>query len=339
MKKLIFSLFVAAVIVFLVFSLSITGCKKTTTEAETKAAETTAAETKAAETTVVEMKEFTIGYVPMGFGNPHFEHEKNGVLRAIDEEKDIKINYVELDGQWDPVKESDAMETLIGQKVDGILISPLVNEPFKPLTQEAHKKGIIVVALDVNQIGGEDGSVITDNFKAGQQVGEYVVDRLKGKGTFCILELIGNAEAEKRPAGFLDIVSKYPDMKLLARQDCKATMEGAMKVTETWLQKFSSIDCIFGVNDPSGLGALAAVEAAKRQDETFCVGVDGYEEGINAIREGRNYGCTAQQQPDKIGYEGAKIMIQLLKGETPEQLHIMIPTVLITKDNLDQSSF
>ena len=126
MKRFIMLTTIMIVVVALLITMSLIGCKATptaeTTAAETTAAETTTAETTAAETTAAEttaiQKEFTIGYIPMGFGNPHFEHEKNGVLKAIEEETDIVINYVEVDGQWDPVKESEAMETLVAQNVD-----------------------------------------------------------------------------------------------------------------------------------------------------------------------------------------------------------------------------
>ena len=339
MKKSLLWMVVVLVSVSMVGVFSFAGCKGAVEEAVTEAVEEAAPEeVEEAVEEETSKEEFTIGYIPMGFGNPHFEHEKNGVLKAIEEETDVIINYLEIDGQWDPDVGTKAMETFIGQKVDGIIISPVVDEPFKSVTQEAHDNGIIVVSADIAGIGA-DASIITDNLAAGQMVGEYVVERLNGEGNFCILELIGNLSAEKRPTGFMEVTDEYPGMVLLDRQDCGATMEGGMQFMETFLQAYPDIDVVFGVNDPAGLGALAAIETAGRDDEIFAVGVDGYEEGINAIREGRNYGCTAQQQPDVIGYMCAELLIQLLKGETPEELDIMIPTVLITKDNLDESTF
>jgi len=283
-------------------------------------------------------KEYVVGYIPMGFNNPHFEHERDGVVAALKAATGIKIKYQEMDGQWDAVKITNAFETLLAQNVAGIIISTFAPDTIRPLMDQAKKKHIFVVAADV-MIGGEDAAVITDNRAAGNQIGEYAVKRLGGKGSVLILEGKGNPEAEKRTAGFEEIIAKYPGMVVLDRQNSNGDMNTAMNIMENWLQKYKKIDLVNGVNDPASLGALSAIEAANRQREMFLVSVDGYEEGIQAIRDNRSLVAIGQQQPDTIGAECAKAMIALLKGQKPARQTLMIPTKLITGANLGESTF
>ena len=49
---------------------------------------------------MAQQKEFIVGYIPMGFNNPHFEHEKNGVVHGLQTDQGIKIKYQEMDGEW-----------------------------------------------------------------------------------------------------------------------------------------------------------------------------------------------------------------------------------------------
>jgi ABC-type sugar transport system substrate-binding protein len=287
---------------------------------------------------LAQTKEFVVGYIPMGFNNPHFEHERNGVVKGLQDAQGIKIKYQEMDGQWDAVKITNAFETLLAQNVNGIIISTFAPDTIRPLITEAKQKKIFVVAADV-MIGGEDAAVITDNRLAGNQIGEYAVKRLKAKGNVLILEGKGNPEAEKRTAGFEEILAKYSGIVVLDRQNSNGDMNTAMNIMENWLQKYKKVDLVNGVNDPASLGALSAIEAANRQKEMFLVSVDGYEEGIQAIRDNRSLVAIAQQQPDTIGEECAKAMVLLLKGRKPAKSTVLIPTKLITASNLDESSF
>ena len=115
-----------------------------------------------------------------------------------------------------------------------------------------------MVAADV-MIGGEDAAVVTDNRLAGKQIGEYAAKRLNGKGNVLILDMPGNPEAEKRTDGFREVIKGYPGLLSLIFKNSNGDMNTAMNIMENWLQKYKKVDLVDGVNDPTSLGALSAI--------------------------------------------------------------------------------
>src|SRR6185312_5336588 len=83
---------------------------------------------------------------------------------------------------------------------------------------------------------------------------------------------------------------------------------------------------IFAINDPSALGARAALEKAGKAEQVKIIGFDGQPEGKQAIKEGKIY-ADPIQFPDKMGQQIVDAIVRHSKGETlpPE---ILIPTKL-----------
>ena len=67
---------------------------------------------------------------------------------------------------------------------------------------------------------------------------------------------------------------KVKDLKLLQNRMQKGNLEVAMGIAEDLLQAHSNVVAIFGGNDPTALGALAAANAAGLKD-VLIYGVDG----------------------------------------------------------------
>jgi ribose transport system substrate-binding protein len=95
------------------------------------------------------------------------------------------------------------------------------------------------------------------------------------------------------------------------------------------LQAHPDLRGIFAINDPSALGARAALEKAGRADSVKIVGFDGQPEGKQAIKEGKIY-ADPIQFPDRMGVEIARAIVRHSKGEElPPQT--LIPTQLYRK--------
>ncbi|MFA7130169.1 MAG: substrate-binding domain-containing protein, partial [Sphaerochaeta sp.] len=93
-----------------------------------------------------------------------------------------------------------------------------------------------------------------------------------------------------------------------------------------------TIDVVMGLNDPTAIGALAALEAAKRSDKVLIYGVDGSPDAKKMVSEGRMT-ATAAQSPIGIGREAANAAYSLLAGQKVEHL-ILVPITLIDKSNV-----
>jgi ribose transport system substrate-binding protein len=92
------------------------------------------------------------------------------------------------------------------------------------------------------------------------------------------------------------------------------------------LQAHPNLAGVFAVNDPSALGARAALESAGKADEVKIVGFDGQPDGKRAIRDGKIY-ADPIQFPDKIGRQSLEAILRYFNGEEPPK-QILIPTAL-----------
>ena len=118
-------------------------------------------------------------------------------------------------------------------------------------------------------------------------------------------------------AGKVQIVSELPG---------GGAKDAGYKAAEDMLQAHSDLAGIFAINDPSALGARAAVEKANRTDSVKLIGFDGQPEGKQAIKEGKIY-ADPIQFPDRIGREAARVIARYFQGEEVRP-QILIPTTL-----------
>lgn len=101
------------------------------------------------------------------------------------------------------------------------------------------------------------------------------------------------------------------------------------KVTEDTMQAHPDLAGIFAINDPSALGARAALEKAGKQDQVKIVAFDGQPEGKQAIKDGKIF-ADPVQFPDQIGKKTVELIISYFSGEeVPSE--VLIPTALYTQ--------
>ena len=100
------------------------------------------------------------------------------------------------------------------------------------------------------------------------------------------------------------------------------------------MQAHADLAGIFAINDPSALGARAALEKAGKADQVKLVAFDGQPEGKRAIKEGKIY-ADPVQYPDRIGRETARAIVKYFEGEeVPAE--VLIPTGLYRKADADK---
>jgi ribose transport system substrate-binding protein len=104
----------------------------------------------------------------------------------------------------------------------------------------------------------------------------------------------------------------------------------AFRTAEDMLQANPDLDAIFGINDDSALGALAAVEKAGKQGRVTIIGFDAVPEARKAIREGKIY-ADVIQQPKTIGRTTIQAIADYMAGK-PVPPSILIPCDLYTRE-------
>lgn len=276
-------------------------------------------------------KKLKIGLTVPTLGNPFFVAMSKGAQEAA-AKHNAEVTVVAAD--HDLAKQTQQFEDFITQKVDLILLSPFDSKGIAGAIAQAKAAGIPVIALDGSAEGGIDTVVMSDNVQAGRLAGEYLADRLKGKGNIVVIDGPPVSAVTDRIKGFEEVLANYPDIKVVAKQNGEGNREKALGLMESILQANSQIDAVFCINDEEGVGVKIAQEQAGRADEFFIVGVDGAPGAAEALKEKKSYAATSAQFPNQMAIQGVELALKVINGEKVEP-QVLIPTELITQDNVD----
>ncbi|CCO07910.1 ribose ABC transporter substrate-binding protein RbsB [Desulforamulus hydrothermalis] len=273
-----------------------------------------------------EQKQLTIGLALSTLNNPFFVDMKDGAQAAADK---IGAKLVVMDAQDDASKQVSQVEDLIQQKVDVILLNPTDSDGLVTAVKDANKANIPVITLDRSVNGGTVVShIASDNVAGGKMAADFIVEQLKGKGKVVELEgIAGTSAARDRGQGFHEVMDKQTDIKVVAKQPADFDRSKGMSVMENILQSQPEINAVFAHNDEMALGALQAIEAAKKQ--ILVVGFDGNDDAVKAVNDGK-MAATVAQQPKLIGELGVQVAEKVKKGEKVEA-QIPAELKLITK--------
>lgn len=287
-----------------------------------------------AASTAPEAKSFKIGMANFSQCCAYFI----GMNKAVIDESSAypNVEIISTDANGDAAKLNSDIEDLIAKKVDGVIISGAWLEQLPAALDSLQKAGIPAVLVDRQWKGGYTSYVGPENFKIGQQDGQYIVDRLKSEGVLVVLKggPADNSIGLNRTKGMLDIVSKVPGIKVIEAPDFGGWSEdGGLKQMESLLAANSKIDAVFCENDSMCLGAQRAIADAGRTTEMFLCGVDGQKEALLQIKNGTNYACTGLNNSDQIGRAGFNRMMAILAGAKPPT-DTYLPSPLITLDNV-----
>jgi ribose transport system substrate-binding protein len=270
----------------------------------------------------------------------------NPFLRVIgdhltDELKQAGYDTVVAAGEFDVARQQQQVRDFIVARHAAIVLCPCDSYGIGPVIQEANKAGIPVFTADIACLaeGAKvESHIASDNYGGGKQAAEAMIEALGEAGgkvvildykaaESCLLRVKGFKERiaeynDKHPAGKIEIVAELPGDGQKDRGD---------RAAQDALQANPDLAGIFAINDPSALGARAALEKAGKADQVKIVAFDGQKEGKEAIRDGKIY-ADPIQHPDQIGRQTAQTILKFFAGEEvpKEQL---IPTALYRQED------
>lgn len=292
-----------------------------------------------------EDKKLTLGVSVPTLNNAFFVGMDRGAKTRATE---LGYNVVAPNANGDMATQINQMEDLITKKVDVLIICPINAKAVVPAVKKANAAKIPVIALDRGSDGGELASFIeTDNVEMGNKAADFIAEKLKArygsaKGNIVNLQgLRGTTAAESREKGFTEGLKKYPDIKVVAAQAGDFDQEKSLNLTMNILQANAQIDALFGANDDNTVGALKAIESAKRffplddKKHIIIIGIDGTGQALEAIRNGK-IDATISQNPVKMASKAVDFATEVSKGGKVEA-RVYYPNMLITKENIDSA--
>ena len=214
--------------------------------------------------------------------NPFYIDIVDGMESAAKDGDELVI----VDAGFDAAKQLNDIDDMIQQGVKVMLIDPVDSNAIKSAVEACDAAGIPVIAYNSPLNFEIASTVATDNYLAGQLVGEAMGKALDGKGEVAMLTYNVAEVCLDRANGFKDAIAEYPDIKIVEEQEIQPGTDTALPVAENILQAYPDLAGMFALNDPSALGCVAAVESANLLDQVQIVGVDGSDDAKAAIAEG-----------------------------------------------------
>ena len=276
----------------------------------------------------------SIGISLGSLGNPFFiALSKGAEAEAKKTNPSVKVQTVGFD--YDLGKQVTQIDNFIASGVDLILLNPGDPKALKPAIQKAQAAGILVVAVDT-AADGADATVTTDNVQAGQIACQFIIDKLSGKGDVIIENGPQVSSVVDRVNGCKKAFAAAPGIKILSSdQDAKGSRDGGLSVAQSLFTRFPKVDGLFAINDPQVIGSDLA---AKQLGRTGIVmtSVDGAPDIEAALKNPASpmIMASASQDPYYMAQKAVDVGVELLQGKKPEQLITLVPSKLVTRDNV-----
>jgi len=272
-----------------------------------------------------------IGISVLTLTNPFFKDMADAMTA---EAKVHGMTTLVTSGEFDPAKQRNQVVDFIVRKVDAIILCPCDSKAIGTSIVDANKAGIPVFTADIASLAKEGkvaGHVATDNLGGGKLAAVALIEALGGKGKVAILDHPEVESVILRTKGFNEELARQKrekgvSMTVVATLPGGAAKDRSMKATEDLLQSHPDLDGIFAINDPSALGAVAALEKAGKPAKVKVVGFDGLPEGRSPVQAGQMLPRPVRF-PDVIGKTAVRNIVRYLAGDdVPKET--LIPTQL-----------
>ncbi|WP_407333025.1 sugar ABC transporter substrate-binding protein [Enterovibrio sp. 27052020O] len=297
-------------------------------------------------------EEVLIGLITKTNTNPFFVKMKEG---AQEKATELGAKVSSFAGRFDGDTDSQvqAIENLVAAGAKGILITPSDPQALAPSVQRARDAGVLVIALDTpfTPPNVADATFATDNFKAGELIGEWARAQMGDDAKNAKIALLDLSTANisvdvARNQGFLTgfgIDTKNPninrdedDPRIVGNDVTQGSEEGGRRAMENLLQKDPSINLVYTINEPAAAGAYEALKALGRQDDVMIVSVDGGCPGVENVEAGV-IGATSMQFPLQMAALGVEAVVEYAKsgvkpGATPGKAFFDTGVELITDE-------
>ena len=286
--------------------------------------------------------------VTIGFSAPAADHGWmagiTNAAKAVDEQyDDVEVQVAE--GTNDVSTQISQVETFINDKVDAIVLLPFDGAALTPVALKAMDAGIPVINVDreFDSPFAARATILGDNYGMGVSAGTYICSRLGDNPNAVVAEIAGIDSlplTQERSQGFADALGDC-GLKVSNRVAAEFTVESGEEAASNLLQAAPKIDAIWNHDDDQGVGVLAAIQNAGR-DEFFMVGGAGSANAMRSIKAGDSvleatviYPSTQAADAIKMArlLVQDKAMSDLVEVEVPRKITLNAPVV--TKDNVD----
>jgi ribose transport system substrate-binding protein len=281
-----------------------------------------------------------IGMTCMDLTNPFFK-----LIANVMQEEAAKYGYevVALSGGLDPAKQNNQLSDFVAQGYDAIFLNPVDSKAAGEGVKKAHEAGIPVFTYDVQVTDEEAMDLIvshigSDNYQGGLLAGESMMKVTGDKGNIAIITYPEVTSCILRVNGFKDYLKEHDsNLVIVTELSGKGNRSDGYSVATDILTAYPDIVGIFAINDPSGLGAYAAVLKTGKTEQITIVAFDASPAGKQAVFERKLYD-SPQQFPRKMATGTVEAFIKYLNGEDVPKKNFIPCAHYYYKDSVNDKS-
>ena len=234
----------------------------------------------------------TVGFAQTG-AESEWRNANTNSMKSEAEKRGITLKFA--DGQGKQENQIRALRAFVTQRVDAIVLAPIVETGWDPVLRDAKKAKIPVIIMD-RKIQTSDESLYacfigSDFYKEGAMAAEWITKNAGSRTKIVELQgTPGSAAANERRKAFADELGKSPSLKLIDSQSGDFRRSGGKEVMEAFIKKHGKdIEIVYAHNDDMALGAIQAIEEAglKPGKDILVVAIDAIKEGVQAVVDGK----------------------------------------------------
>ena len=253
------------------------------------------------------------------------------------------ISYTCLDPDYDLNKQLSQLSDVANSGYDAVFIIPVDSAGITSGLAEIKDAGIPIFNVDTAVIDDDIENFVTmfvgtNAYMAGQLVGEQMVKDYPDGADIAVLDFPSNESCVDRVNGFLAGLGDNKDkFNILAQQDGEAALDASMSLAEDIIIANPDIDAFFCINDPSALGAAAAIKAANKTGEIGVYSIDASPDGKQALLDGE-FTAVACQVPLQIAEYSFNEAVKYLNGDTQiDEKKVYLDSHLVLEDEAKET--
>lgn len=230
------------------------------------------------------------------------------------------------------------IDSLLSTGIDLLIVAPNQVATISPAIDRAFESGIPVIVFERKTNSKKYTAFMgADNYEMGRQMGAYIATRLQGHGNVMeVMGLKGSSPAIDRHKGFIEALSHYPDINIIATLQGDWTEQTSYSIVKEWYNhhKTVPVDLVFGMNDRSAIGARKALldEGVTKESLPLFCGIDGLPGKDGGIQLVRDSILEASYIYPTHGDRLIQLAVDILDGK-PFEKETLLMSALVTHDN------
>lgn len=281
--------------------------------------------------------------------SPYFELIISGAKEAA-RQYDVDLTVVRARGD----AQADAIRGLVGQKYDGVAVSPFNPSGEAALLSQLASETTLVTFDSDTPLSNRLCFVGTDNYFAGRLCGQQVRQAIPDGGEVIISTgSLDKENGQRRRQGLIDELLDRPiqpdrDMDAVdqpqpgQKYSVVATLidvgspEGIVEKVMSTIKEHPNVKCVVGLNNYSAPRAVLALQKAGKLDQIKIVGFDADKDTLAGIEDGHIAASILQDQYG-TGFHAVRILAENARGDKsglPMFHRRTMPVEVINKDNV-----